>query len=111
LLATALGAEVLNSVDDGKGATHVVAHAGTGDGDGRRTDKVKWAAKTPGASAVSADWLAKCADEWARVDESRYSLLGPDSGTLKVRDEPVVDTGGEDADVTGSPPGSPGYSA
>ena len=108
LLATALGAEVLNSVDDGKGATHVVAHAG-GDGDGRRTDKVKWAAKT-GASAVSADWLAKCADEWARVDESRYSLLGPDDGG-KVRDEPVVDTGGEDADVTGSPPGSPGYSA
>lgn len=110
LLATALGAEVLNAVDDGKGATHVVAHAGTGDGDGRRTDKVKWAAKTPGASAVSADWLAKCADEWARVDESRYSLLGPDDGG-KVRDEPVVDTGGEDADVTGSPPGSPGYSA
>ena len=65
-------------MDDGKGATHVVAHAGTGDGDGRRTDKVKWAAKTPGASAVSAIGpAARRADEWARVDESRGTLWVP----------------------------------
>ena len=111
LLATALGAEVLTSVDDGKGATHIVAHA-EGDGDGgRKTEKVKWAAKS-GASAVSADWLAKCGDEWARVDESRYSLLGPEKNIGgKVREKPVVETAEEAADVAGSPPGSPGYSA
>ena len=111
LLATALGAEVLTSVDDGNGATHIVAHA-EGDGDGgRKTEKVKWAAKS-GASAVSADWLAKCGDEWARVDESRYSLLGPEKNIGgKVREKPVVETAEEAADVAGSPPGSPGYSA
>ena len=104
LLATALGAEVLNSVDDGEGATHVVAHAG-GDGDGRRTDKVKWAAS---ASAVSADCRG-CADEWARVDESRYSLLGPDDGG-KVRDA-GGGHGRRRCRRYRFSPGSPGYSA
>jgi len=61
---------------------------------------------------VSADWLAKCGDEWARVDESRYSLLEPEKNIGgKVREKPVVETAEEAADVAGSPPGSPGYSA
>ena len=40
----------------------------------RGTDKVKWAATTPGVHAVSLAWLEACRDQWRRVAEEDFGV-------------------------------------